>query len=589
MDQKNLPEQLQKLFSTHQEPNMSSRRMKSAKEDLLMRIEQLDHERMEKMMMSQLKKHYRGSNELHQARIKAVVLEEIRREPIQSFPDSLGSSFLLFSRKAVAISFAFLLVCTTFLGPFQTLTPLRMVSVTQAAYLECRGTVYVNGEVCSTESLQEIQVGDAISTDSGSLATLFYSDYTVVRLNDMTKASLDSIDRSRIHLTEGNVWLHAPREASKGSFKVDTSVLRAQVPQGSAGISTRGPTTQLYSSTAAVEIQIDNAPGTTELMTLAPEKQLVIRKSRSRARIQELPLDVKTPAWVVDNRQMDQEYLQVVKQKTFENTIAGAGVLPGSFQDFLQKITQSARTVLTWDQQVRLNRQLTELDELFSESLVLLEKGDITTAEATFKAYQQKFISLLVQHSGTIRLEISAAETDSFGELLRYHARLVSPYSPEDAQYVLKQAVETIALEVALVMPRPAIEKVIAEAITNKLLLVHQATTKNHLGLAEEILLEVAEFAPRALAAVPLAIDTSDVTLLNAVAGKSDQLALLARDIKRLKVEQLRSLTPQNQADLIVGNYVAGTAYRPLESPVSNSDSTLVKVVGQAVKDDDAL
>ena len=589
MDQKSLTDQLQKLFLSHQAPSMSSWKMKARKAQLLQQIQKMEVERTEELMMSRLQKFYKGYNELQKSTVKQMVLNQIRQEDMVSATDSLLAQLLLFSRKGLAMSFAFLLVFTTFLGPFQTLKPLRMVELSQAAYLECSGKVYLNGELCSTESLTQVDPGDAIRTDMNSLATLFYSDYTVVRLNDSTWASLDPLDRSQIHLVQGNVWLHSPGEAGQDPFRVGTSVLRAKVPQGAAGVSARGTTTQLFTTTAAVEVQIDNAPGTTELMTLAPDKQLTIRKTTAKARIKEAPLGDTAPEWVQNNRLKDEKYIELVKQKTFESTLAGAGRLPGNFQDYLQKITQSARTVLTWDQQARLHRQLTELDELFSESLVLLEKGDITTAESTFKAYQQKFTSLLAQKSDTIRLEISAAETESFGQLLRYHARLVSPYSPEDSQYLLKQAIEQVALEFTLTRGNEDARKVVVEAATNKLLLAHHSLEQGNANLAEEILLETAEFVSKVLPIVPLVIDTSDITVLNTLSAKSEQLAPLARDIKRMKVEQLRSLTPQNQIPLVVGNYVAGTAYKPLDATQALLPDGMVKVVGQAVKEEDSL
>jgi hypothetical protein len=589
MDQKKLTDQLQKMFSTHRAPDVSSRKVRESKEQLLSFIQQAEYERTHNLLIGSLKKYYKGSNDVRKSEVKQFVLQQIRQEDMQSVSDAFANTLLLFTRKGFALVFSFLLVLTTFLGPFQTLQPLRMVEMTQAAYLECSGKVYLNGELCSTEMLTQVDPGDAIRTDMNSLATLFYSDYTVIRLNDSTRASLDSTDRSQIHLVEGNVWLHSPGEAGQESFTVDTSVLRAKVPQGAAGVSTRGTTTQLYTTTAAVEVQIANAPGTTELMTLAPDKQLTIRKTTSKARMKESPLGDTAPEWVQDNRLKDKEYLQVVKQKTLENTIVGAGVLPGGFQDYLQKITQSARTVLTWDQHARLQRQLTELDELFAESLVLLEKGDITTAQSNFKAYQQKFASLLIQKSDMIRVEISAAETDSFGQLLRYHARLVSPYSPEDSQYLLKQAVEQVALQVTASGDNADARKIVSEAATNKLLLAHQSLEHGNADLAEEILLETSEFVAQVLPAVPLVIDTSDITILNTLASKSAQLSPLVRDIKRMKVEQLRSLTPQNQIPLVVGNYVAGTAYKPLESADSVDSSSSVKVVGQAVKEEEPL
>jgi len=587
MDQKILTKQLQKFFSSHRAPSLSSKKMGAAKADFMMEIESLQEERMNDLVVSRLKKYYKGTNDVRKSEVKKMVMESIRIDDMLSTTDAFVATFLMYARKGFAMTFAFLLVFTTFLGPFQTLQPLRIVSLTQAAFLECDGNVYLNGLLCSTDEMIQVNPGDEISTGSDSLATLFYSDYTVVRLNDSSRAILDVNDKSQIHLAEGNVWLHSPGEIGKGSFKVDTSVLRAKVPQGAAGVSTRGAMTQLYTTTAAVEVQIQNSPGTTELMTIAPENQLVIRKAKAKARVQQSSTGGRIPEWVKNNQQKDLEYLEVVKQKTLENTVAGAGVLPGTFQDALSKITQNARTVLTWDQQVRLQRQLVELDELFSESLVLFQKGDITTAQSTFKAYQQKFVSLVGQKSDTIRFEISSPETDSFGEMLRYHARMVSPYSPEDSEYVLKQSVEQLAL--SLLQTNSSVPQVIvAEAATNKLLLAHQSLNKGNVDLAEEILLETSEFVQQALPYSLLTINASDLSILNTLATKSDQLSTLAREIKRLKVEQLRSLTPQNQTPLTLGNYVSGAAYKPLETTADSSDAK-VKVVGQAVKDEETL
>jgi hypothetical protein len=587
MDQKILTEQLQKLFSTHQTPKMSSGKMKMAKEQFLMQIAELQEEQMNTLVVSKLKKFYKGYNEVQKSNVQRYVLQTIRQEEMIRPVDAFLSNFLTFGRKGVAMAFAFLLVFTTFLGPFQTLQPLRMVTLAQAAFLECDGDVYLNGLLCSTEELIQVNPGDEITTGTESLATLFYSDYTVVRLNDSSKATLDLNDRSQIHLSEGNVWLHSPGDIGQGSFKVDTSVLRAKVPQGAAGVSTRGAMTQLYTTTSAVEVQIQNAPGTTELMTIAPENQLLIRKAKSKARIQQSSVSGKIPEWVKSNQLKDVEYLEVVKQKTLENTMAGAGVLPGTYKDALSKITQNARTVLTWDQQVRLQRQLLELDELFSEALVLFQKGDITTAEATFKAYQQKFVSLVAHKSDTIRFEISDAETDSFEELLRYHARVMSPFSPEDTEYILKQSIEQLAFTLLKTNSADTM-RLVADAATNKLLLAHQSFNQGKVDLAEEILLETSEFVSQVLPFAPITIDASDLSLLNTLSSKSDQLSFLVRDIKRLKVDQLRSLTPQNQSPSVLGNNVVGTAYKPLDTDTTAQDAT-VKVVGQAVKEDETL
>lgn len=560
--------------------------IRQAKHRLLLNIEQMESARQQKQMLGKLKTYYVAPLHHQQTAVKKMVMSAIiETSPRTDWVDVLFQTFFRFSRKALAVGFSFVLLSTAFFGSFHALTPV-IVPVTQAAYVECSGTVYVNDQLCVAQHLREVFPGDIIATKDLAEATIFYDNAAVVRLNATTKASLDGVSAQQIHLTEGGLWLHSPGDLGRNTLKVSTSVVKAKIPQGSAGITAKGNVTQLVTATAAVEVQIDSARGATRLVTVAPEKKLTVRGTSSQANVREGQLDRASQEWVKNNRFKDRQYLETVKKNTVETTLAEAGTLPGSMKDYVLKLTGTARTLITWDQQERLQRQVTELNELFSEALVLTGKDDMTTAEATFEAYRTKFASLAREYSGKIRTEISDGNEDFLLGLLKNHLQAVAPFSPGDSQYALKQDLERLVLD----MPEgsgtsPEAQQIVAESATNKLLEAHEALNEGNVALSEEVLLEASLYLQQSAASYPLALSSADIAVLDALGKKSVQLEPLVKDIKRKNIEQLRALTPQQQEVEILANAVTGVAHVGSDQQ-PKMEETLVKVVGEAVNPD---
>ena len=94
---------------------------------------------------------------------------------------------------------------------------------------------------------------------------------------------------------------------------------------------------------------------------------------------------------------------------------------------------------------------MAELDELFSEVMVLLQKGDQTTALKSFEAYQGKFLSLAESYSDKIRLGIETDKEDVLWDLLDKHTELVSPFQVEDPQYLIKDSLQRMATKLETV------------------------------------------------------------------------------------------------------------------------------------------
>lgn len=558
--------------------------IRQAKHQLLLTIEQMESARQQKQMLGKLKTFYTAPLHQQQSAVKKVVMSAIvDTSPRTDWAGVLAQMFFRFSRKALAVGFSFVLLSTAFFGSFHALSPV-ILPLAQAVYLECSGTVFVNDQLCNLQGLHKVSPGDVISTKDLAEATIFYENAAVVRLNSTTKAALDELSPQQIHLTEGGLWLHSPGDLGRNTLKVSTAVVKAKIPQGSAGITTKGNVTQLVTSTAAVEVQIDSLQGSTRLVTVAPEKKLTVRGTTSRANIREGQLDRVSQEWVRNNRSKDREYLETVKKNTVEATLAEAGTLPGSVKDYVLKLTGTARTLLTWDQQDRLERQVSELNELFSEALVLSGKDDMTTAESTFEAYRAKFTSLAHEYSGKIRSEISDGNDDFLLGLLRNHLQAVAPFSPGDSQYVLKQDLERLVLD----MPEsagtsPEAQRIVADSATKKILEAHEALNEGNVALSEEVLLEASLYLEQSAASYPLALTSSNIAVLDALAKKSAQLEPLVKEIKRKNIEQLRALMPQQQEVQVVANAVTGAAHEGSQQQPEEQE-TMMKVLGEAVK-----
>jgi|CXWL01.1.fsa_nt_gi hypothetical protein len=534
---------------------------KSQRAQFLKALEDLSESQENTLLISRLHQVYPVPLRADQERLKATVLKAIREESPQDAPSFLWSTLVALPRKATALGFALILLLPAFFGPLQLMQTSRFMPSARAAYVECTGEVYLNNRLCTPGQLATVVSGDSISTTSGSFATIFFNDFTLARLNAASEAIIANLFHQQIQVVKGSVWLHTQGDIGREPLKVSTSALKAQVPQGAAGVMVNGLTTQLITTNSALEVQIENASGGTKLVTLAPDKKLTVRKSKRLENVRESPLDRKQLTWVRDNTAKDEEHIAVVKQKALEENATDVAALPGSVRNFVSKATHSARTALTWDSESKFDQNLSAIDSLFAETLALLNKGDKTIAETNFEAYRTKFISLVQESSVSIDLEHGSREKERLLSLLQKHAQLVSPFSPEDDQYALKNAIQKLVVNLDPdSVGASASDRMIADVSLNKLLEAHTAVIAGNLDLAKNMLTDTLNLvieSPSSLSGSPF-----DLALLDAIAEKSPLLASLALDIKKKKLDQLRSITPEHSELEVVGTTITGTAYK---------------------------
>lgn len=310
-------------------PKNTFRQSLLRKEALLSQIQSLEHARFERSMLRSLKSVYCPPIPEVSSSLKSRILNSIHEKTKQV---SVSSPFSFFPKKLSAVVLSVILISSFFIHPI----PQHQA---QAATLQCTGTVFVNRTPCA-EHLVKLSPGDEVATGSGQ-ATITFADLTQVRLDTGTTVVLDP---KQIRLIAGSAWLNAP-QLSSGGLKVATSLLKMQIPLGSAGIAIDDKVTQLYAATAAVEVQIQKE-GSTELLAMAPSTKMIVRSTHSKTQIRQFSFREQNVDWVYNNRVKDHQYIEDVALKTAPFTSAlldsHRAVLEGNFSEAHRLLSELA-------------------------------------------------------------------------------------------------------------------------------------------------------------------------------------------------------------------------------------------------------
>lgn len=580
-------EQLSQILSDHV-PRVQRSKLKQSRRQLMHNVKDVQKTYLEQAMIRALSKYYKPADNESRQRIKFAVQLSTKEKAQSTWFD--GFIYLLgaFSRKALATGFAIVLLYAALLLPLNLNQSGDFLSEVKAVHLNCFGQVYLNGILCDSGDLVLIKPGDLIETDEHALATIIYDNHTVVRLDEDSELRLSDNDLEQIFLAEGSAWLNSPLDSGYNAVKIATSVMNARLPQGAFGITTRRNVTQLVTTTAAVELQISKQGGATELITIAPEKSVTIRKNIKNTRVNPSLVNSQDQPWVDDNLVRDEEHLDVVKGDTVDDGLATAGVLPGSVGDYVKKVANSAKTALTWDQDLKLHRQLLELDELFAEVIVLLENGDKVTADTTLLEYGHKFSAIVLEHAAQVSKKDFAYEEFPLVRLLQKHIRLVSIFSIDDPQYVLRAEVQALSLHLEANLKNSSSMRIVSELSRQKVAEAHRNLLEGNLELAAANLRDVIQIETSVVVTSSGDIDTGDLVVLNEIAAKSSTLKPIVRQIMEMRVEKLRLLSSQSETKEVVSSSISGEAYRLAEDSEINSadDDDTVKIVGQAVREE---
>lgn len=385
MPQTSFKDQIRNMLSESCFP--ASRVQLSNKEKLLSMICKQEEDRVNKSLIRSLRSLYEPVSAQAKQELRSVLMSALARAEQPSFLLQTRNIFFSFGKKTFASTFALLLILSS------TLLSFPSVPKASAAYLECSGIVFINNVQCTSHNLVRLLPGDEIRTEDG-LATIFYSNLTLVRFDPATVATLDPHAFPQINLQKGAVWLHAPLPS--GPFNVTTSIARLRIPQGAAGVSVEENFTQLYAATAAVEVQIEKSGGT-ELVSLAPSKKLTIRTNRSRTQIREFSFDEKNVDWVYANRVKDHQYYEVLGFKSSEELSitklldAHRAVVEGDFSEArellteLANMTQDSLAARRYDADLAILRDIGEKSEQL-RPLVEVIKKDIIAGMRSLEA-----------------------------------------------------------------------------------------------------------------------------------------------------------------------------------------------------------
>lgn len=283
----------------------------SLKSSLMQQIQVKAALKQERSLLTALRSFYRPVSELQKESIKSQLMAAIEASPNQQ-PRFVFQFPLLF-RRSLSVATALTLSLIMVISPLMLLPAGEFVSVTHAsALLQCDGSVTLNGVSCVANELRSLSPGDSIVTAAQGSATIFYDSVTLVRIDSATSASIDASQKSGILLSSGSVWVHAPTHLGQEAVSVETPLVKASVPQGDAGIRADSNLTRLVASTAAVEVEVQKTQALTELVTLPPDKKLIVRQSKLSTQVRQAPIDEKSQQWVLEHQRRDEQQVSAM-------------------------------------------------------------------------------------------------------------------------------------------------------------------------------------------------------------------------------------------------------------------------------------
>lgn len=540
-------------------------------------IQRYEVEQQKEVLMGLLSSQYKKPSHILQESLKTRVLSEIQHD--HKIPFVLWILLRRFSAAGLSLALFF----TMIIGPLQLMTSPRIVPTAHALKVKCSGSVFVNENICPPLQFQSLLPGDTVRTLDG-VAEIVYPDLTLVRTQPFSKVILDKSEQQSLYLSDGDVWVVSPSDKQSVGMEVTTLVSQNRIPNGSAGVSVNGNSSQIVSTTAAVEVQYEKKD-TTEVITIAPRKEVTIKKNRVLTRVKQDGIAERDEEWIQDNTEKDQLYLAELKGQAVEQQRHVAGVLPGGVRDYISKMTNSARKALTWDEQNRFDITLRELDELLAESLVLLGEQKMDTSNTTFQSYQDKWSSLLADSSVSVGQEYSES-LSKVDQTIKDHLGILSLFNPEDPAYVYKSELEQMVLDHEDTLDQLVSGHRVDEVVKGRILDAHNTARSGNVPLAKEILEKTVGKNTVPFQERLLKIDRTDITLLDDLADESDDLKPLVEEIKKTAVQTMKVNGSHYDNSLIIEKSITGTAYKSSSEDAPENRKTK-KIVGQAVKNSD--
>ncbi|OGJ55108.1 hypothetical protein A3D11_03490 [Candidatus Peribacteria bacterium RIFCSPHIGHO2_02_FULL_49_16] len=300
------------------------------------------------------------------------------------------------------------------------------------------GTTYVFGESGGWEPLGKQLVLDNNrefrTGPDGELTIVFHDDGVVrlapstrVHVRDLSNRPQDTIGEPSLVLLEGTIWVQGLLPYGVEPLSIQTALSTIFVQEGSISVTENSLT----------EVSVWNRRA-----EIVYEQRKLSLVAGERIQIWQDNVPYVTPmqpreyalAWIEQNLERDAVHRQEVAAWQKEQRIAMAGILPTSPLYRVKRAAEAVDTLLTFDEETRVKKQLNQAEMRLNEALALLENGN---EEVYFplKEYEEAVLAV----AGYIDQDIFAQEL--LRSSLAEDAAAIGAVLPDDDLYLLKQAI----------------------------------------------------------------------------------------------------------------------------------------------------
>lgn len=464
-------EQLERALKTLQKPSINSDVQERIKGRLFSEIQKVPHV-AELRLASRIR-------EVARTIIPSLYVRARIKEKVLSFAEKTsqkyGFSFSYFKLSTRAI--ATFMITVLLGGTFAVY--ISDIPVTHAAkntkLLEVHGAVEIirNNKNIAAEDEMELEEGDVIKTGQSGIAVVRYVDDSISRLSPETEVKINKLFQDEnnvartivdIELIEGRVWNNVINLISdESSFQVKADDITA--------VTSDKATFDIVSEKGASKVAVyDNKVKVTiEENPIIEDESLLLEgysleTNEDKQKIEKIDSNDKVGegvAWVKVNEEKDKEYVKTIEDEKEQEMKNKAGLLPEDPLYTAKKINESAKLLVTIDEDAKDEIKLEIAEKRLLEAIALLANGNEEGASELLDEYKEiiadisdnlkdneelhDFAMTLIEEN-LKNLAVVTPESDLYPakEALREAQQNLTTETTEKQQVILEQASEIL-------------------------------------------------------------------------------------------------------------------------------------------------
>ncbi|MEZ4087507.1 MAG: DUF5667 domain-containing protein [Candidatus Gracilibacteria bacterium] len=452
-------QEMEKLLSGLEKPNLKVSERKELKNRLISQIEAgeaAEHEYVPHSTREFIEKLKNATKGVHVSDWNAFMMKERIMDYVESSAGWRESQIIQktgsFLRTGVAGFLLFVFAFTAVVVPFRVTRVLANTTYLDQVSGEVK--VVRKSVVMKAKPMMQLEEGDLVLTQEGSVATIHFFDDSVTRLAEKTSVQVKKLRKEpdrpsktevAVEVDEGRVWVRAWNLAQDSKFSVDTTTVNAEVAKkGAFDLKANEDKTELavYDNVVEVETKTVTTKKPAKVVIAGYKAAVVASAPDADVVVEKIQDSEDDTVWVAENLTHDAEYQTQL--------IAGKEEAVKNQKDELL-IADNVEGEELDEDVIAAKGKVQEAYKALMEAEEQLVNGDAEKGGQQLEDFKARIQDILDSLSGLEEKDPLYAQVvrDALQDKIDMQLKDLATFGPGDALYKAKEALQETELALA--------------------------------------------------------------------------------------------------------------------------------------------